>query len=166
MKGGTLLDRDKAKAEAWKRFKDSQQWVANAPMPVISRIQQVAKLARQRFEDEFKISMPQMRVLFEAQQPDGVSQAEICRNYELEPAALTRTVQAMERDGLITRASDKQDNRLMRVFTTEKGRQLTDGLPQHIAAFERDMLAGWTDEEVLELHRLLEKIETRLSTTK
>ncbi len=155
MKASLSSDRQKA----WERFKSSQSWRANAPLPLMTRLHQVSKLVRQRFEDELNLSTAQMRILFEAQAPDGVSQATLSKQYELEPAAVTRTAQAMERDGLITRQSDPDDNRFMRVFITNKGRQLIEVMPAQVAQFERELLDGWTDEEVLELHRMLERLE-------
>lgn len=149
-------------SEAWKRFKESQHWAANAPLPLTTRLFRANHLLSNRFGERIELSTPQMRVLFEALEPEGVSQATICKHYNIDPSAVTRTVQAMERDGLVVRKIDSNDNRLMRVFITDKGRQLIDGLPERVAAFEHEMLDGWTDEEILQLHSLLEKLENSL----
>jgi DNA-binding MarR family transcriptional regulator len=117
----------------------------------------------QHSEEELKLSTSHLRILFEALDPAGVSQASICKIYNIGGAAVSRSVQGLERDGLVTRQVDPLDNRLMRVFTTEQGKQLLEGLPQRALAFEKKLLVGWTDQEILQLHTLLTRLEDTLS---
>lgn len=152
-----------SREEAWKRFKSSQAWAANAPLPLMTRLFRANHLVANRFGEQIELSTPQMRVLFEALEPEGVSQATICKHYNIDASAVTRTVQAMERDGLVVRKVDPNDNRLMRVFITDIGRKLLEGLPEQVAEFERKLLDGWTDEEILQLHHLLEKLENSIN---
>lgn len=155
---------DASKMEAWERFKKSEVWAANASLPIMVRLFHVTKLMGQQMQDKLKLSNPQMRILYEALEPEGVSQASICKHYNIDPASVTRTAQLMEREGLITRHPDPADNRLMRVFISDKGRKLIEGMPQRVAKLEQELIEGWTDEEILQLHSLLERLEKRLGT--
>jgi MarR family transcriptional regulator, organic hydroperoxide resistance regulator len=122
------------------------------------RISRTARFIAQQLEEQLDLSTPQMRILFEALEPEGVSQAVLCKQYQVDPASITRTVQAMERDGLVTRHVDESDNRYMRVYATEKGRILAESLPAKIASFEQHLVEGLSDDEILMLHTLLERL--------
>ncbi len=152
------------KLVAWERLNSQQEWAAGADLPVMVRLGRVYRLVSQQLEDALGLSLPQVRILFEALEPDGVSQSALHKSYKIDPASITRTVQAMERDGLITRRADQADNRLMRVYITKAGRALTLKLPAQIAEFERHLVEGLSDAQILQLHTVLEHLETRLHT--
>lgn len=150
------------KKTAWERMNSTQIWAGKAKMPLMMRLVRTSKLVGQRMEDSMNLSLPHMRILWEATQPGGVSQSDLHKQYKVDPASITRTVQTLERDGLITRAPDPADNRLMRVFITDKGRALVETLPARIAEFERQLVEGLEDTEILQLHSLLDRLEARL----
>src|SRR5689334_11379510 len=114
------------KAKGWEQFKHTYTWAANAKLPLMARLGRASKLMTHRLEEDLDMSLPQVRILFEALDPEGISQSALHKQYKVDPASITRTVQAMERDGLITRRPDVNDNRLMRVYITEKGRELAE----------------------------------------
>ncbi len=159
----TYNPRTRPTSRAWERFKQSQVWAANAPLPLMVQLLRTSRLVSQQVEEATQVTLPQMRILFEALEPEGVSQSTLHKHYLVDPAAITRTVQAMERDGLITRSSDPSDNRFMRVFITDKGRQLIEATPPRMAEYEQRMVKGLTDSEILQLHALLERIEIQLT---
>lgn len=144
--------------EAWSRLKKSQKWAAGAEIPITVHLGRAHKTAIQRMEEGMNLSLPQMRILMEALNPEGVSQATLHKHYKIDPASITRTVQAMERDGLVVRRPDEKDNRFMRVYATAQGHNLAETLPARIANFERKVLQGFSDEEILQLHVYLERI--------
>jgi DNA-binding MarR family transcriptional regulator len=147
------------KAKGWEKFKQDQTWAAGSEIPLMMRLKRVSHHMTQRLEEMLGISTPQIRILFEAQDPEGISQSALHKEYKVDPASITRTVQAMERDGLVTRRPDAKDNRLMRVYITEKGRKLTENLPARLAQFEQEMVQDFSVEEIKQLHSLLERIE-------
>ena len=53
---------------------------------------------------------------------DGQSQGELSRRVAIEDATMVRTVDRMERDGLVRRVRDARDRRRVNVFLTDKGR--------------------------------------------
>lgn len=147
---------------AWQRISQTQKWAANAKIPLMVRLGRTSRLVNYRLEEVLKLNTSQMRVVFEANHPEGVSQSDLHKKYMIDPASITRTVQTMERDGLVTRNPDPADNRLMRVYTTDKGRALAEILPAKLAKFEQSIVKGLSDEEILQLHSLLERIEAQV----
>jgi DNA-binding MarR family transcriptional regulator len=51
----------------------------------------------------------------------------------------------------------------MRVYITEKGRLLTESLPPQLVIFEQQVVKGLTENEILLLHSLMEKIEGQMN---
>jgi DNA-binding MarR family transcriptional regulator len=143
-------------------LKSSQKWAAGSPVPIMQHLIRASRLVTQKLEVENKLNTSQIRVLFEALHPNGVSQAFLSKQHKVDPASVTRTVQTMERDGLITRRPDATDNRYMRVYITPKGKEMIAGVPPILARFEQELVEGWTDDEIRQLHALLDKIEERM----
>lgn len=149
---------------AWERISRTQKWAANARIPLMVRLSRTSRLVTYHLEEAMKLNTSQMRVLFEANYYEGVSQLDLHKKYQIDPASITRTVQTMERDGLVTRSPDPTDNRLMRVFITEKGRALAETLPAQLAGFEQIIVNGLSEAEISQLHNLLERIEAQVAT--
>jgi DNA-binding MarR family transcriptional regulator len=60
-------------------------------------------------------------VLLTLWRDDGLKVVELGRRAGLEPSTMTGLLDRMERDGLLTRASDPEDRRAHRIHLTEKG---------------------------------------------
>jgi DNA-binding MarR family transcriptional regulator len=151
------------RSKGWEWLSKSRVWAANAPWPLMFRLGRANRLVSAQLEEKLNMSIPQMRILFEALDPAGVSQASLYKRYNVDPASITRTVQVMERDGLITRNPDPDDNRFMRVFITEEGRKLAEEMPKRLAEFEQRLVKSLTESEILQLHSLLERLELGLA---
>src|ERR671920_2359178 len=61
---------------------------------------------------------------------DGLGQGEFTQEYEMDPSRVTRTAQSLESDGFIRRERDPEDNRVMRMYLTEDGREVLRKLPE------------------------------------
>lgn len=59
---------------------------------------------------------------------DGVNQDSISKNIYVDKAAITRTVQALEKKNLIIRIKDKSDKRSKNVFLTDLAKSYEDDL--------------------------------------
>jgi DNA-binding MarR family transcriptional regulator len=86
---------------------------------------------------------------------DGLSQGEFTQEYEMDPSRVTRTAQSLEADGLIRRERDAEDNRVMRMYLTEEGSQVLDGLPEINDQLRRRVHSVLSEEEFEELRRML-----------
>src|SRR4051794_36238355 len=117
-------DIHKKKLAIWKRLTASHRWAGNAEVPLMMRLSRTSHLVSEALEQFLDFNPSHIRILFAALEPEGVIQSSLSKVYKVDPAAITRTIQAMERDGLVYRAPDPDDNRCMRIFVTEKGQTL------------------------------------------
>jgi MarR family transcriptional regulator, organic hydroperoxide resistance regulator len=90
------------------------------------------------------------------------SQAELATALQLDPSTVTKTLQRLERNGLIARCPSELDRRAHVVSTTIAGDTLRDTIQQAIVETERRAVAGLSQEEVAELARLLGRVHENL----
>lgn len=86
---------------------------------------------------------------------DGLSQGEFTQEYEMDPSRVTRTAQSLEGDGLIRRERDVEDNRVMRMYLTDEGREVLKKLPEINEQLRRRVHSVLSEEEFEELRRML-----------
>lgn len=87
-----------------------------------------------------------LRYLYENQSHD-VFQRDIEKKFSLSRSAVTASLQAMEKNGLIVREGVDQDARLKRILLTQKARDLHIQIEKEIEDFETYLTAGVTDKE-------------------
>jgi DNA-binding MarR family transcriptional regulator len=106
-------------------------------------------------ERETEMSAPEWFALSTLGKEDGISQGEMCQRFDLDPSRLTRLGQTLEREGMIRRERDPEDNRVVRMYLTEKGRDNLRHLPQLSEELGRRIRGVLSDEELKELRRML-----------
>jgi DNA-binding MarR family transcriptional regulator len=94
---------------------------------------------------------------------DGISQHELSCAMHISPASVTNMLQRMERDGWIARARDREDQRVVRVFLTDKARALRVEARTAFHQMEEELSSIYSDEEKATLHRLLMKLHDRFA---
>jgi|SRR6476660_1743265 len=92
------------------------------------------------------------------QSVNGIAQA-----LSLDGSTVTRQVTAMERDGLVTRARDSNDGRVIMVEPTRSGRNRMTMVRRARLELYRDILADWSDDDREDLARLLTSLNTSIS---
>lgn len=92
---------------------------------------------------------------------EGVTQAEIASGMNFSAATVSVTLQKMTDAGLISKVSDNSDCRQFRIFLTEKGRAKAQEMHSIFRELEEELVSSLTEEEALELRRLLIKISER-----
>jgi DNA-binding MarR family transcriptional regulator len=99
---------------------------------------------------------------------DGQSQRDLSRQVMVEDATMVRTLDRMERDGLVQRVRNKHDRRQINIFLTEKGRTLRDVLTPCAISSNVSAVQGFSEDEVQLLHtfllRMITSLEQALST--
>lgn len=86
---------------------------------------------------------------------DGLSQGEFVAEFEMDASRVTRTAQSLEGDGFIRRERDVEDNRVVRMYLTDGGREQLERLPEINAELRRRVHSVLTEEEFGELRRML-----------
>ena len=85
----------------------------------------------------------------------GISQRVLSERLAITPASTTAQVQKMEIQGLIERRPDPDDQRVLRLYLTEKGREIDRNLVAGLDGLEATFLEGLGQEEITEFRRLL-----------
>ena len=78
---------------------------------------------------------------------DGLTQAELVCASKMTAPSISATLKAMEADGLIIRQKDESDQRAVRVYLTELGRQTEEKNFQIIREADRLAMGGISKEE-------------------
>lgn len=99
-----------------------------------------------------------MRLLALAEREPGIT--DLARQLEINPAAVTRQVQEMAREGLIRRRADSRDGRRSYLSLTPKGRRLFAEIHERTHEFERSLLSVLGAEEMRGAAVCLAKLRT------
>ena len=106
---------------------------------------------------QFGLGKGQPPILKHLSLNDGCKQSEIARMEHLTAATITVMLQTMEKNGLIERRNDESDLRIMRVYITQKGREVQKQCDEAIEELEKKIYEAFTDEEIECFKRLLAK---------
>ncbi len=107
------------------------------------------------------LTYPQYLMMLLLWEEDGQSMKALGERLGLDSGTLTPLLKRMEGQGLVTRARDPQDERLVRIRLTSEGAALrgkAECLPTHIAA-----AAGCSVEELASLREALLKLRDDLN---
>lgn len=98
---------------------------------------------------------PTMMCLWEE---EGVTQREISVKSKVENSTTTRTLDKLEKLGLVERRTDPNSRRSFRIYLTEQGRALETTLLPIPMAVNKEMLSSLEEKEQKEMLRLLQKM--------
>jgi DNA-binding MarR family transcriptional regulator len=87
----------------------------------------------------------QLLALFEQ---DGLTQRELCDRVRIEQATMAKTLQRMQRDGLVRCAPDPDDKRRVRVYLTDHTRAIEHDLAAAARSVNASATHGLTDAEI------------------
>ncbi|GAC1377521.1 MAG: hypothetical protein NVS2B12_40530 [Ktedonobacteraceae bacterium] len=113
--------------------------------------------------DSLGIYVGQELVLAQLWTQEGLTQTHLAERAEVEVSTMTKTLQRLERYGLVERRQDEQDTRVWRVFLTDKGRALEPALTVEWGKIEQRTLAGFTPEECEVLSGFLVRMHNNLT---
>lgn len=107
---------------------------------------------------EHGLTTPQMRILAILAVMDGLTINEVAVYSVIEQSTLSRTLDAMETQGLLRRETQSSDNRIRRIYLSDKGRALFDDVwPVMRSAFDT-MFAGVGDGEYAAFVGVLQQV--------
>lgn len=125
-----------------------------------------ARLIKRVFNRRVKdldITRSQWAVLWRLSTANGMSQAELADQAEIEQPSLVRHVDNLEEQGWIVRKRDTKDRRINRLFLTPKGEKLMEKAWQHGMDIRDEYLKGLSEDEEAQLASLLSKLKDNLS---
>ncbi len=111
------------------------------------------------------VPVPTWRVLATLSDGDGMTVGELARIALANQPTMTKTIDRLERDGLVERRRDDTDRRKTLVFIAPKGWNLVKNLLVDAKAHEGQALADYSEREVETLKRVLRTLITRLEAS-
>ena len=93
---------------------------------------------------------------------DGLSQREIAEHLRIKPPTVNVTVQRLEKAGFLFRKADEKDQRVSRIYLTEKGKQANERGMKRVEENEKILFDGFSDAEICLLRRFLEQITANI----
>lgn len=123
----------------------------------------VGKLFDQRAKHVLSLTCAQCRVLAYLAHNDGINQATLADLLDVTPIAIARLLDRMADGGWIERSDHPTDRRAHQLRLTAKAYATLDAA-HHVGDGVRDeALAGLSEDEVVQLMRLLRKVRSNLS---
>lgn len=116
-------------------------------------------LSKLMHERQLPITPDQFRVLSHLWQTDGLQQSELALCTNRNRANVTRIIDILEREGIVTRQDDPTDRRVFRIYLTALGKSLRDETARCAAQSVADSLQGLSEQEIAIAIRVLKKIK-------
>jgi len=129
-------------------------------------LKDTSRLSGLNFEREaagLNLTLAQCKVLIYLQRNEGISQVRLAELTDTDPMTLVRTLDRMERDGLIERRPDPADRRARRLFITAAAEPVLDEIWRIADRARAAALAGLSKAESDQLIGLLERIHANLT---
>lgn len=93
-----------------------------------------------------------------------MTQTELANRLEIQPATLTVALRRLERNGLVVRSRDPEDQRVSRVQPSFKSGELREGVMLAWSRLEHETVSNLTEAEQNMLAILLSKVTDGLSS--
>ncbi|CAM2851231.1 MarR family transcriptional regulator [Hathewaya histolytica] len=112
--------------------------------------------------EEIGLYPGQPHLLLALQLEEGQSQKELADKMKIKPATITVMIKRMEKEGLVERIQDTEDQRISRVYLTEKGKDKCKEVYRITEILEGECFKGFTTEEQILLRRLFINMKDNL----
>lgn len=127
---------------------------------------EVCKLRRARSEHllaEIGLHTGQEMFFVSLLAEEGLSQSELAERLHIQRATLTNMLHRLEERSLVERRGDPTDQRVLRIYPTDRGRDLRDRLQAVWEEAEQQTIRGLSAEERVILRRLLLQVYQNLN---
>jgi MarR family transcriptional regulator, organic hydroperoxide resistance regulator len=129
---------------------------ANEDMdPILVPVGLAFKKMLQAFERDTGVSPGKYFVLRMLARKDGISQGELWNRFEVDPSRITRLAKSLEKEDLVRRERDPEDNRVVRMYLTEEGHRTIGEFSGRYERFERRVREAVSEDDLGELQRIL-----------
>ena len=111
---------------------------------------------------EFDLSHGQMGILMNLEERGEMSQSDLAKEIHLKPPSITVAIRKLEKKDLIVRKPDENDQRIIRIDITEKGRACVTPVKEILKQVDTCLCKDMSAEEVMLLRRLLMQMRNNL----
>lgn len=111
------------------------------------------------YRNLFGLRIPEWRLVAVLAEGGNMSQQALCGRTRMDKVTVSRAAIALAERGLIARASNPEDQRSHLLTLTQEGWALYEQISPKALAFEQRILAGFSEEERVQLKAMLERLE-------
>lgn len=97
----------------------------------------------------------QVGILFLLQREDGQSGRQLAKKIGVTPPSMTEALKKIESMGYVIKKTDPRDQRLIRIYLTEEGKNCIGQLKEIMDSIEELIFQGFSQEERLLMRRFL-----------
>ncbi|WP_078543494.1 MarR family winged helix-turn-helix transcriptional regulator [Litchfieldia alkalitelluris] len=108
--------------------------------------------------EPFNLAPEQNLIMMLLWEKDGITQNQLVESLEKDKTNIARMASSLEKKGFIQRIHCPNDRRSVRLYLTQAGKELGEKVIPIAEEFNEIVCKGITEEEILELERLLGKI--------
>lgn len=119
------------------------------------------KIAETRPNCDHSLTHVQIGILMMLEHEGGLNLKDIATRMRASSSAATQMVNGLVDSGYIVRKEDGEDRRKISLMLTERGRRKLDEAKEAHLAFFSDMVSPLSDDELVSLHSLQQKILER-----
>jgi len=113
------------------------------------------------YEERFKVSIPEWRVIAILGRFPGLSAVEVAQRTMLDKVAVSRAVTKLIKNGRLDREFADADRRRSILNLSEEGRRIHDEIAPLALQFERDLMHGISPDEYDMFNRVMERLVSR-----
>ena len=113
------------------------------------------------YEERFKVSIPEWRVIAILGRFPGLSAVEVAQRTMLDKVAVSRAVTKLIKNGRLDREFADADRRRSILNLSEEGRRIHDEIAPLALQFEKDLLHGISPDEYEIFNRVMERLVSR-----
>lgn len=124
----------------------------------------VSTTIAQVYEERFKLSIPEWRVIAILGRFPGLSAVEVAERTVMDKVAVSRAVTKLLKNGRIDRQFADADRRRSILNLSEEGRRVHDEVAPLALQFERDLLEGLSTEDRAQLDTIMQRLLARART--
>jgi MarR family transcriptional regulator, organic hydroperoxide resistance regulator len=125
---------------------------------LLAQVSQAYRSLSDNFMDRIGMHRAQASLLCRLFVNNGMTQSEIADQLSVQGATITNILQRLEEAGLVTRQRDSEDNRLVRVYLTEAGRQKERAITEQFLKLEGTIFEGINENDRVRIRSLLQQI--------
>ena len=123
----------------------------------------VSTTVAKAYDKRFNVSIPEWRVIAVLGRFPGLSAVEVAERTLMDKVAVSRAVTKLIKNGRIDREFADADRRRSILNLSDDGKRLHDEIAQLALQFERDLLHGFTADEMDNLNSIMERLLARAS---
>ena len=125
---------------------------------LLAQVAQAYRALSDNFMDQIGMHRAQATLLCRLFVNNGMTQSEIAEQLSVQGATVTNILQRLEEAGLVTRQRDSEDNRLVRVYLTEAGRENERAITEQFLKLEGTIFDGISEDNRRQMRNLLQQM--------